>query len=148
VIDSSDIDYLGAVLSGRLSVRYRPSWIPDTVYDFDNASALTMSDYDALIHDVLHTSWGDADLNGMFDSGDLVRVFSVGEYEDGIQGNSGWSDGDWNADGEFDSGDLVVAFQEGTYEEVPEAMARAVPEPSAFLNLSLALLIFGRFRRW
>ena len=60
--------------------------------------------------------YGDANLDGRFDSSDFVHVFQKGEYEDGITGNSSWSEGDWNGDSEFDSADFVVAFQAGLYE--------------------------------
>ena len=59
---------------------------------------------------------GDANLDGSFDSTDLVVVFQAGEYEDEVTGNSTWEEGDWNGDSEFDSGDLVRAFQAGHYE--------------------------------
>ena len=62
---------------------------------------------------------GDANLDGGFDSSDLVAVFQTGEYEDGIAGNSVWADGDWNGDGEFDSSDIVTAFQAGRYTAEP-----------------------------
>ncbi|MCA9212474.1 MAG: hypothetical protein KDB27_05385 [Planctomycetales bacterium] len=58
---------------------------------------------------------GDSNLDGAFDSGDLVRVFASGEYEDNVDGNSTWEDGDWNGDGDFDSSDLIVAFVGGYY---------------------------------
>lgn len=61
---------------------------------------------------------GDANRDGVFDSSDLVAVFQIGEYDDGIAKNSTWGDGDWNGDGEFDSADLVVAFQSGQYTNV------------------------------
>jgi hypothetical protein len=53
---------------------------------------------------------GDANIDGVFNSGDLVHVLQVGENEDAIAGNSTWSDGDWTNDNEFDSSDLVKAF--------------------------------------
>jgi hypothetical protein len=83
---------------------------------------------------------GDADIDGHFNSSDLVHVFQVGEYEDTVAGNSSWSDGDWTNDNEFDSGDLVAAFQGGGYEEaaVAGATAAAVPEP-----MGAALLLLG-----
>lgn len=59
---------------------------------------------------------GDANLDGLFDSSDLVQVFQRGEYEDDADGNSEWSTGDWDADGDFTSSDLVAAFQTGRYE--------------------------------
>ncbi|MEZ6117493.1 MAG: hypothetical protein R3C28_13105 [Pirellulaceae bacterium] len=50
-----------------------------------------------------YMEYGDSDLNGWFDSSDLILVFQAGEYEDGVNGNSSWSTGDWDGDGEFDS---------------------------------------------
>ena len=58
---------------------------------------------------------GDSNLDGRFDSGDLIAVFQAGEFEDDIADNSVWEDGDWNGDGEFDTSDLVAAFQAGSY---------------------------------
>ena len=72
---------------------------------------------------------GDGNLDGRFNSADIVAVFQAGEYDDGIPSNSVWSDGDWNGDREFDSSDLVSAFREGGYEEAARAVAVAVPEP-------------------
>ena len=60
---------------------------------------------------------GDANLDGLFNSSDLVMVFQAGKYEDGIFQNASWEEGDWNDDGEFDSQDLVMAFQLGWYEQ-------------------------------
>lgn len=58
---------------------------------------------------------GDSNHDGAFDSGDLVLLFQLGEYEDDIVGNSSWVSGDFNGDGEFDTADLVAAFALGTY---------------------------------
>jgi hypothetical protein len=54
--------------------------------------------------------YGDANLDGRFDSSDLVAIFQAGEFEDGIAKNSSWNEGDWNADGDFTSADLIAAF--------------------------------------
>ncbi len=59
---------------------------------------------------------GDANLDGVFDSSDLVRVFQRGEYEDGRDKNSSWHSGDWNCDDEFDSSDIVEAFEQAGFE--------------------------------
>ncbi len=56
---------------------------------------------------------GDADLNGVFDSSDIVRVFQAGKFETGE--SASFDQGDWNGDGVFDSTDIVVAFQAGRY---------------------------------
>ena len=64
---------------------------------------------------MLRTNFGDANLDGRFNSADLVLIFQRGAYEDDLALNSGWADGDWNGDGEFDSSDLVWAFRSGAY---------------------------------
>ena len=58
---------------------------------------------------------GDSNLDGLFDSSDLVTVFQSAEYEDDIDGNSTWAEGDWNGDGDFTTQDLVFAFQTASY---------------------------------
>ena len=68
-----------------------------------------------MIKEVLGTQIGDANLDGVFNSSDIVQIFQISEYDDNVPLNSTWSDGDWNADGEFDSKDLVFAFQSGKY---------------------------------
>jgi hypothetical protein len=84
-------------------------------FDLTADGLIDMQDFDALIGDVLQTSGGDANLDGVFNSSDLLQVFVPGQYEDAIVGNSTWGTGDWNCDAEFDSGDLIAAFQAGTY---------------------------------
>jgi hypothetical protein len=88
-------------------------------FDLTCDGIVDSSDVDTFVHKNLRTYFGDADLNGEFDSSDLVRVFQVGEYEDFNLRNSEWADGDWNGDGEFDSSDFVKAFQDGGYERGP-----------------------------
>lgn len=67
---------------------------------------------------------GDANDDGVFDSSDLVQVFSTGHYEDSIRWNSSFEDGDWNGDGEFTSSDLVFAFQAGTYVQAANGLRK------------------------
>ncbi len=76
---------------------------------------MTGNDRDALLEWYLATTPGDSNLDGIFDSADLVAAFQAGEYEDGHANNSGWSEGDWDGDGDFGSRDLVLAFQTGSY---------------------------------
>ena len=58
---------------------------------------------------------GDVNGDGVFTSDDLIVVFALNEYDDGIANNSTFGEGDWNGDGEFDSEDLVFAFTLGHY---------------------------------
>ena len=74
-------------------------------------------------------------------------MFSAGEYEDGVAGNSTWGTGDWNADLEFGSGDLVAAFTDGGYEAGPRRAMTAVPEPSSCILLALGMLLMLKRRR-
>ncbi len=95
--------------------------------------------------------YGDANLDGKFNSSDLVQVLASGKYEDDIAGNSYWTEGDWNSDGDFDTTDLIIAFSGGIdsaggrYEQ--ESPGNLVPEPSSFALLTLAGLFLLTKRR-
>ncbi len=100
----------------------------------------------AYVHDVIGTWMGDSNLDGEFNSGDLVSVFATGEYEDATDGNSTWADGDWNGDMDFNSSDLVVAFADGGYEQ-GAFVGGMVPEPASTMLLLLGSLVIGLGRR-
>ena len=106
----------------------------DGDFDLDGNGTVEMEDLDFLVQDILRAGIGDVNLDGVFNSSDLVQIFSSGEYEDGVAANSNWSTGDWNCDGEFSSTDLVAAFQAGSY-----SVVGARPTTSA-----IAAAIFGR----
>ncbi len=90
---------------------------------------------------------GDANLDGVFNSADLVAVFAMGQYEDLIPLNSTWVSGDWNGDGEFDTSDLVLAFQEGRYEQGPPDAVMVVPESASSVMLMTGLIGIAIRRR-
>jgi hypothetical protein len=58
---------------------------------------------------------GDSNLDGRFDSSDLVLVLQSAQYEDAIEDNSSWRTGDWTGDADFTTADIVLAFQVGDY---------------------------------
>ena len=99
----------------------------DPLFDLNGSGAISVADLDELIQNILHTSYGDANLDGRFNSEDFVEVFQAGQYEDTIEDNSNWATGDWNADREFDSADFVRAFQMGTYEQPAAVADRRTP---------------------
>ena len=109
----------------------------DLNYDLNADNLVNDSDRTVWVKDLRQTWFGDADLNGAFDSNDFVQVFSVGKYE--TKTSAGWEEGDWDGNGVFDSGDFVRAFQDGGYELAPAAAAATVPEPATISLLLLAV---------
>ena len=117
-------------------------------YDVDQSGAVDSADRQFWVTDLKSTWIGDANLDGVFDSGDLVAAFSAGKYDTGEQAI--WSEGDWNGDDLFDSGDLVTAFSDGGYEMGARTAVAAVPEPNSlalFVGLTLGTLGLVRRRR-
>lgn len=102
ILTADDIDALCAAIgSGEHPSRF----------DLTDDGLVDNDDRDRMVREVMGTVYGDVDLNGVFDSSDLVAVFQLGHYEDDLVGNSSWASGDWNCDGEFTTADLVLAFQ-------------------------------------
>jgi hypothetical protein len=126
-LDSTDIDWLAdAIIVGQYS----------RAFDLNGDGGVDLSDHQSWVKELKQAWYGDADLDGVFNSGDLVRVLQAGEYEDSLELNSTWATGDWNADGEFTTSDLIVALQDGGY----TASAVPVPEPSSLWVWTLAML--------
>jgi hypothetical protein len=115
-VSADDVDLLCAAIAHQ-----------DLKFDLNRDSVVDREDQDFLLEQILGTTRGDVDLNGRFDSSDLVSVFQSGQYEDSVAGNSGWREGDWNCDGEFTSSDLVAAFADGGY--IAEAIAAMFRAP-------------------
>jgi hypothetical protein len=135
-LDVADLDkLLGFVRTGEF----------DSQSDFNFDKVVNQADLAFWVHDLKQTYFGDANLDGEFNSSDLVAVFEVGQYEDSVALNSTWATGDWNGDGEFSSSDLVSAFADGGYEQGPRAAAQAVPEPG---SLALLLAAFAGMMTW
>ena len=126
-VDSSDIDRLYELVQAN-----------DSAGDLNNDQVVDEADVDTLLSDILGSVYGDSNLDGAFDSSDLVAVFRAAEYEDSVARNSTWATGDWDGDGDFGSSDLVFVFQKATY--TAAARPAAVPEPCAGL---LALVGMG-----
>ncbi len=99
-VDALDIDLLAlAIRDSTLS--WDPNGDGQTNWD----------DHRFLVESVLRTSYGDADLNGRFDSADLLLIFQGGTYEDDVRNNARWSTGDFNGDGDFTTADLLAALK-------------------------------------
>lgn len=138
-LDASDIDALtAAVLAGDTATRY----------DLDNNGAVNAADRTMWVESLKKTYLGDANLDGQFNSTDLIFVFQRGKYEDTVEDNATWEDGDWDGDRDFNSSDFVIAFQGAGYESGPRAATSTVPEPtSSCILTALTLLGIVRSRR-
>ncbi|MFC1758118.1 dockerin type I domain-containing protein [Planctomycetota bacterium] len=87
-------------------------------YDYDGSGTLDQADGMKFLNDVLMLWLGDANADGVFNSGDLVVMFKAGEFEDGDNENSTWSEGDVNFDQDFDSQDFVLIFGSTPYQDL------------------------------
>ncbi len=101
-LNEQDIDLLCAAIIAQ-----------DKALDLTGDHSVDVDDLEFLVVTAMDSHIGDANLDGQFDSSDLVLIFQKGEYDDSIDGNSTWREGDWNCDGDFNSADLVFALQRG-----------------------------------
>ena len=115
------------------------------IFDENADGVIDQADRTIWVHDHAGTWYGDADLNGEFNSSDMVQVFAAGKYETGE--DASWAAGDWDGSGFFDSSDMVTAFVDGGYEKGPRPPAVAVPEPTAVLLLLIGLTAVAVCRR-
>lgn len=128
VLDADDLD-LQALAMGR----------GDLAYDEDRNGVVDGADRGKWVRERLGTTAGDADLDGVFDSGDLVTLFQAGGYE--LDREVGWREGDFDGDLRFRSADLVLALQQGGYAEAAVGPTGfSVPEPAS-AALALAGLV-------
>jgi hypothetical protein len=129
LLTAIDIDLLSAVVRDGSN---------DAEYDLNGDERVNQADRDVWVHVLKNTFYGDADLDGEFDTADLVRVLSIGKYETGSE--AGWSEGDWDGSHAFGTGDMVAALTDGAYEQGPASRAHAVPEPTSLLLLLLGAI--------
>ena len=115
-------------------------------FDVTNDGSVDSNDLAFWVKDIKRTWFGDSNLDGVFDSSDLVGVFQTNQYEDRIEKNSTWATGDWDGDLEFSTSDLVLAFQDGGFEAGPRNAIATVPEPDSKTLMCFAtmLLVFIR----
>ncbi len=136
VLDATDIDDL-TTKSG--------SGLNPPEYDLNSDTVVDSVDVGVWVKDLYHSWIGDANLDGEFNSGDLVVVLSSGAYEADVDAT--WSSGDFNGDGRTNSGDLVAALSDGGYENGPRAAVAAIPEPASLVLLLLGSLGLSLRRR-
>ena len=119
----------------------------DAKFDLNSDNLVDQADRQVWVKQLKNAYFGDANLDGEFNTGDLVAVFQAGEYEDELAKNSSWATGDWYGDAEFDTGDLVLAFQDGGFEQGPREAVTVVPDPSGLtLGMVAAAICFSTLR--
>lgn len=131
-LTAADVD---ALTLATVSGTYQPG------FDLNRDQQLDDHDRSIWVEDLRNTFFGDANLDGQFDSNDFVLAMQAGQYEDSLAGNSTWATGDWDGDLDFLSGDFVLAFQSGSYEQGPrtsrQTQGAIVPEPAGAVWLLL-----------
>jgi hypothetical protein len=137
LVDGADIDHLTL----NCLIGAAPEC---AAMDLTGDGLVTADDHRTLVTEILNTYYGDANLDGQFNSSDLVAVLASGTYEADVDAT--WSTGDFNGDGRTNSSDLVTALADGGYEQGPKQAVAAVPEPTA-LALALAGLLSLALRR-
>ena len=134
VLDATDLDLMAQGMIAN-----------DANFDLDGDSDADFDDRKVWVKQLRKTWVGDANLDGVFNTTDLITVFQAGKFETAQP--AGWAEGDWNGDTFFGTNDLIVAFQDGGFEKGPVAATSAVPEPGSGLLLALGLVGLGWRRR-
>jgi hypothetical protein len=133
-LDVNDVDLLATqIRRGQSASRF----------DVDANGRVQTADLEIWVRELKRTWFGDANLDGEFNSVDLSSVFSLGGFEDEQRADSTWAGGDWNGDGHFTTTDLVVAFQDGGYEQGPRKSVAALPEPTGATSIWSLLAAVG-----
>ncbi|WP_432798036.1 PEP-CTERM sorting domain-containing protein [Poriferisphaera sp. WC338] len=158
VIDQKDIDAVFAAFVGKDQdstngvewANLDEAVFSDLSADMTGDLIINKADADELVHGILGTEYGDANLDGVIDLLDFDKLSAA------FNTDSGWEDGDFNGDGTVDLLDFDVlssnfGFGSGgaTVEEIAllEAFAATVPEPASLMLLALGgLLVAGRKR--
>lgn len=115
VVEDFDGDEVASVDDVYLLMRFAHS--APAIADVDGNGVGDERDRDYYVGAVLGVHYGDANLDGQFDSADWVHVMSTGLYETGQPAL--WRHGDFDGDGLFSSADLVLAMRDGCYEAGP-----------------------------
>lgn len=123
LLESHDLNLFCAALADGSDLRY----------DLTNDGQVDSSDRDFMVFEVLDSTYGDSNLDGIFNSTDLIEVFQAGAYEDDVSNNASWEQGDWNCDGDFDSSDLVLAFGSGNYSSASHGSLPTSAQTAAIL---------------
>ena len=96
IVDDADIDQLFTALQAGSG---------DLQFDVDGSGTVTSADITFLVESILGTSFGDVDLDGDVDTGDLTRA--IINFTSAQGNGKTWSQGDTDGDGDIDTSDLT-----------------------------------------
>jgi hypothetical protein len=127
-VNDQDVDRLAQAIA-----------VNDLRFDLTGDGRVDIADHEHLIENILNSVAGDSNLDGVFNSTDLILAFGSGGYESGRIGEARWRSGDWNGDRQFNSRDLVYVFQKGTYIAAAPSQLQAQATSPRATDLVLAL---------
>ena len=128
-LDIDDLNSLSAAINGNAhSLRY----------DVNDNEAVDQQDHKFWVKELRRTYFGDANLDGEFNSLDLTEVLQAGKY--GLNVEASWAHGDWTGDGRFDRNDILLALQDGGYGQGRLAAVTPIPEPSCVMLLLIGAI--------
>ncbi|MEZ6120482.1 MAG: hypothetical protein R3C28_28445 [Pirellulaceae bacterium] len=128
VVIPGDIDRDGQIESDDIDLVFQGIGTDNPRMDLNSDGQVDSRDVDYLVRNILETQYGDANLDGLVDTQDLVWIYIRGKYEaDGA--NAGWRDGDFNGDGRFTTADLVkvISQESGDRFESNDTIETATP---------------------
>lgn len=114
----------------------------DLAFDLTNDGYTDNDDRVRWVSELKQTWFGDANLDGEFNSRDLIAVFTTNKFETGA--SALWEDGDWNGDQMFSTSDFIAAFADGGFESGPKLAFSVVPEPIAVEMFLFGLMLVVR----
>jgi 6-phosphogluconolactonase (cycloisomerase 2 family) len=123
-------DFNGDGLTDSLDIDLLFANLGDAAYDLDGDGDADTDDVDFLIHDILNTEYGDANLDGLVDAIDLA-IFKAG-----FSGPGGWGQGNFNVDGLVNITDLSILSANFGFERPAEAAPIGGEPAPAAMTLS------------
>ena len=135
IYTGDDIDALSSLVAGASN-----PYSPQLNFDLDNDGAITDTDRDVWVTELVGTHYGDLDLNGEVQFADFLTLArSFGEV-------AGWSGGDLDGSGIVDFGDFLLLSE--NFGAKTASVTSSVPEPPGLgvCLVALAAVFYNRLR--